>query len=240
MGLGLGLLWARLMSPGPALSTPTSFPCQVGLGLGYLELPQINYKLSVEHKTRPKVELMPRMRLVRRKGRTHGRDPSPMARHRIDLQPLAPQLQSLLDTHCVYILDCWSDVFIWLGRKSPRLVRAAALKLGQELCGMLHRPRHAVVSRSLEGTEAQVHSAPSPWRPTPPVSSSSRDPSVAGLQPYRALPKPQTAARPLPVLGPGQLPGPNSQVSLSLLWLQPLFLTSGRCSRPSSRTGTTC
>uniref|UniRef100_A0A8B9YAM7 Protein flightless-1 homolog n=1 Tax=Bos mutus grunniens TaxID=30521 RepID=A0A8B9YAM7_BOSMU len=37
---------------------------KVGLGLGYLELPQINYKLSVEHKKRPKVELMPRMRLV--------------------------------------------------------------------------------------------------------------------------------------------------------------------------------
>jgi hypothetical protein len=73
-----------------------------------------------------------------------------------DLQPFVPQLQSLLDTRCVYILDCWSDVFIWLGRKSPRLVRAAALKLGQELCGMLHRPRHTVVSRSLEGTEAQV------------------------------------------------------------------------------------
>lgn len=68
-------------------------------------------------------------------------------------------LQSLLDTRCVYILDCWSDVFIWLGRKSPRLVRAAALKLGQELCGMLHRPRHATVSRSLEGTEAQVFKA---------------------------------------------------------------------------------
>uniref|UniRef100_A0A8C6G3N0 Protein flightless-1 homolog n=1 Tax=Moschus moschiferus TaxID=68415 RepID=A0A8C6G3N0_MOSMO len=104
---------------------------KVGLGLGYLELPQINYKLSVEHKKRPKVELMPRMRL----------------------------LQSLLDTRSVYILDCWSDVFIWLGRKSPRLVRAAALKLGQELCGMLHRPRHAMVSRSLEGTEAQVFKA---------------------------------------------------------------------------------
>ncbi|XP_065752854.1 protein flightless-1 homolog isoform X2 [Phocoena phocoena] len=104
---------------------------KVGLGLGYLELPQIHYKLSVEHKIRPRVELMPGMRL----------------------------LQSLLDTRCVYILDCWSDVFIWLGRKSPRLVRAAALKLGQELCGMLHRPRHAAVSRSLEGTEAQVFKA---------------------------------------------------------------------------------
>uniref|UniRef100_A0A8C3T5F3 Protein flightless-1 homolog n=1 Tax=Chelydra serpentina TaxID=8475 RepID=A0A8C3T5F3_CHESE len=101
---------------------------KVGLGLGYLELPQINYKLSVEHQKRPKVDLLPEMRL----------------------------LQSLLDTKAVYILDCWSDVFIWVGRKSPRLVRAAALKLGQELCGMLHRPRHAMVLRNLEGTEGQV------------------------------------------------------------------------------------
>lgn len=67
-----------------------------------------------------------------------------------------PQLQSLLDTKNVYILDCWSDVFIWIGRKSSRLVRAAALKLSQELCGMLHRPKHAMVTRNLEGTECQV------------------------------------------------------------------------------------
>ncbi|KAG8433341.1 hypothetical protein GDO86_017572 [Hymenochirus boettgeri] len=101
---------------------------KVGLGLGYLELPQINYKISVEHKKRPKIDLVPEMRL----------------------------LQSLLDTKCVFILDCNSDVFIWIGRKSSRLVRAAALKLGQELCGMLHRPRHATVIRNLEGTECQV------------------------------------------------------------------------------------
>ncbi|MGH0138021.1 UNVERIFIED_CONTAM: hypothetical protein FKN15_027002 [Acipenser sinensis] len=37
---------------------------KVGLGLGYLELPQINYKLSVEHKKRPKIDLLPEMRLV--------------------------------------------------------------------------------------------------------------------------------------------------------------------------------
>ncbi|XP_043945529.1 protein flightless-1 homolog [Protopterus annectens] len=101
---------------------------KVGLGLGYLELPQINYKLSVEHKKKPKIDLLPDMRLV----------------------------QSLLDTKCVYIVDCWSDVFIWIGRKSPRLVRAAALKLGQELCSMLHRPKHAMVIRNLEGTECQI------------------------------------------------------------------------------------
>ncbi|XP_016533848.1 protein flightless-1 homolog [Poecilia formosa] len=102
---------------------------KVGLGLGYLELPQINYKLSVEHKDHKiKLDTLPELRLV----------------------------QSLLDTKGVYILDCWSDVFIWIGRKSPRLVRAAALKLGQELCSMLHRPKHACVTRNLEGTECQV------------------------------------------------------------------------------------
>ncbi|XP_062263663.1 protein flightless-1 homolog [Platichthys flesus] len=102
---------------------------KVGLGLGYLELPQVNYKLSVEHKDHKiKLDTLPEMRLV----------------------------QSLLDTKCVYILDCWSDVFIWIGRKSPRLVRAAALKLGQEICSMLHRPKHACVTRNLEGNECQV------------------------------------------------------------------------------------
>lgn len=72
------------------------------------------------------------------------------------LSHLSSQVQSLLDTKCVYILDCWSDVFIWIGRKSPRLVRAAAIKLGQEICSMLHRPKHACVTRNLEGTECQV------------------------------------------------------------------------------------
>uniref|UniRef100_A0A8C9Y305 Protein flightless-1 homolog n=1 Tax=Sander lucioperca TaxID=283035 RepID=A0A8C9Y305_SANLU len=105
---------------------------KVGLGLGYLELPQINYKLSVEHKDhKVKLDTLPEMRLV-------------------------CLSTSLLDTKCVYILDCWSDVFIWIGRKSPRLVRAAALKLGQEICSMLHRPKHACVTRNLEGTECQV------------------------------------------------------------------------------------
>ncbi|RVE69257.1 hypothetical protein OJAV_G00076050 [Oryzias javanicus] len=75
---------------------------------------------------------------------------------KLDTLPELRLLQSLLDTKCVYILDCWSDVFIWIGRKSPRLVRAAALKLGQEICSMLHRPKHACVTRNLEGTESQV------------------------------------------------------------------------------------
>ncbi|CAL1292808.1 unnamed protein product [Larinioides sclopetarius] len=81
---------------------------QVGLGMGYLELPQVEIKQK---------------RLEKK----------------------------LLETKNVYILDCSTDVFVWLGQKSTRLVRAAALKLSQELCAMIKRPKHAIVSRVLEG-----------------------------------------------------------------------------------------
>uniref|UniRef100_A0A2R5LN85 Putative actin regulatory gelsolin/villin family n=1 Tax=Ornithodoros turicata TaxID=34597 RepID=A0A2R5LN85_9ACAR len=86
---------------------------QVGLGMGYLELPQVD---------------VPQNKLV----------------------------QKLLDSKNVYILDCSADIFVWLGKKSTRLVRAAALKLCQELLRMIHRPQHALVSKCMEGTETMV------------------------------------------------------------------------------------
>ncbi|XP_035825487.1 protein flightless-1 homolog isoform X3 [Aplysia californica] len=86
---------------------------RVGLGKGYLELPQVH---------------IPKNRLV----------------------------NSLLDTKCVYILDCITDVFVWIGKKSTRLVRAAALKLSQELHDMICRPEYVTIYRCLEGTEPQI------------------------------------------------------------------------------------
>ncbi|XP_055346232.1 protein flightless-1 homolog [Paramacrobiotus metropolitanus] len=62
----------------------------------------------------------------------------------------------MLQSRNVYILDCWADLFVWFGKKSARLVRAAALKLSQELCDMLPRPDFAMVTRVLEGTESQI------------------------------------------------------------------------------------
>lgn len=64
--------------------------------------------------------------------------------------------QKLLDTKQVYILDCKTDVFVWIGKKSTRLIRAAALKLSQELNIMLDRPEYCSVTRCLEGTEPQI------------------------------------------------------------------------------------
>jgi hypothetical protein len=45
---------------------------------------------------------------------------------------------------------------IRFGKKSTRLVRAAAVKLSQELFTMIDRPEYALVTRLQEGTETQV------------------------------------------------------------------------------------
>ena len=78
------------------LSQFTVFLSSVGLGMGYLELPQVE---------------VPNNRLK----------------------------QEMLNTKSVFILDCYTDLFVWVGKKSTRLVRAAALKLSSELFAMLIR-----------------------------------------------------------------------------------------------------
>jgi hypothetical protein len=85
----------------------------VGLGMGYLELPQVEV-------------------------------------------PGGKLKQDLLGTKNVYILDCHADLFVWVGKKSTRLVRAAALKLSSELFAMLIRPEFAMINRVSEGTESQI------------------------------------------------------------------------------------
>jgi len=45
----------------------------------------------------------------------------------------------------IYILDCYTDIFVWIGLKSTRLVRTAALKLSASLDAMINRPEFTVV-----------------------------------------------------------------------------------------------
>ncbi|KAI5633666.1 gelsolin repeat domain-containing protein [Phthorimaea operculella] len=68
----------------------------------------------------------------------------------------SPLARTVLNTRNVYILDARADVFVWFGKKSSRLVRAAAVKLAQELFNMVARPPHSLVTRLQEGTETQV------------------------------------------------------------------------------------
>ncbi|KAJ8964532.1 hypothetical protein NQ314_004827 [Rhamnusium bicolor] len=86
---------------------------RVQLGMGYLELPQVE---------------VPHGKLV----------------------------NTLLNSKNVYILDCYLDVFVWIGKKSTRLVNAAAVKLSEELFNMIDRPEYALVTRVREGTESQI------------------------------------------------------------------------------------
>lgn len=86
---------------------------RVQLGMGYLELPQVE---------------VPHNKLV----------------------------STLLNSKNVYILDCYLDVFVWIGKKSTRLVNAAAVKLSEELFNMIDRPDYALVTRVREGTESQI------------------------------------------------------------------------------------
>lgn len=57
----------------------------------------------------------------------------------------------LLETNGVYLIDCLGEVFIWIGKQSTRLVRAAALKLAHELTALITRPTFAVVTKISEG-----------------------------------------------------------------------------------------
>jgi len=88
---------------------------KVGIGMGYLELPQVKANTG-------------KLVLTRK----------------------------LLDTKGVYILDCFTDIFVWIGLKSTRLVRTAALKLSTSLEAMIHRPNYTLVTSTLEGTESQI------------------------------------------------------------------------------------
>lgn len=74
-------------------------------------------------------------------------------------QPEIPQqklVNSLLISKNVYILDCGADLFVWFGKKSTRLVRAAAIKLSQELFAMIRRPQYSIITRIQEATENQI------------------------------------------------------------------------------------
>ncbi|CAF0908368.1 unnamed protein product, partial [Didymodactylos carnosus] len=58
--------------------------------------------------------------------------------------------KELLHTRNIYILDCFTELFIWIGKKSARLVRMAATRLAVELLAMIRRPAHAVITKTLE------------------------------------------------------------------------------------------
>lgn len=139
---------------------------QVQLGMGYLEMPQVD---------------VPGGKLV----------------------------HTLLNSKNVYILDCNSDLFVWFGKKSTRLVRAAAIKLSQELFNMITRPDFALITRVQEGTESQVFKCKfTGWDEVIPVDFTRTAQSVArtGADLARWAKKQETKADLAALFMPRQLP----------------------------------
>ncbi|CAF4427702.1 unnamed protein product, partial [Adineta steineri] len=74
----------------------------------------------------------------------------------VELEPGGALKKELLHTRNIYILDCYTELFVWIGKKSARLVRMAATRLAVELLAMIKRPAHASITKTLEGVETQV------------------------------------------------------------------------------------
>lgn len=64
-----------------------------------------------------------------------------------------------LNTKNVYIIDCHSDVFLWVGSQSSKFVRFAGQHLSRELRLLLDRPDHVMVTRCLESAEPLLFKA---------------------------------------------------------------------------------
>lgn len=64
--------------------------------------------------------------------------------------------QDMLNSKCAYVLDCTSDIFLWLGKKANRLLKMAGQKIVTELHAMLERPDYTSISREVEGEESTM------------------------------------------------------------------------------------
>ena len=59
--------------------------------------------------------------------------------------------RDVLETKGVYILDCHSELYVWIGRRCPKLLKSPAMKLCLELKSLMSRPGHAHITKCLEG-----------------------------------------------------------------------------------------
>lgn len=64
--------------------------------------------------------------------------------------------QNMLHTKCVYVLDCSTDVYLWVGKRATRLLKMAGQKIANELHAILARPEQSTVSREVEGEESTL------------------------------------------------------------------------------------
>ncbi|ETN79136.1 leucine Rich repeat-containing domain protein [Necator americanus] len=107
----------------------------------------------------------------------------------VDL-PKGVARQELLDTKCVYILDCTSDIFLWMGKKANRLLKMAGQKMVTELHQMIERPDYTQVSRETENEESMMfRSKFAGWDDIVPVDFTRTSESVSRVPDLKVLVK---------------------------------------------------
>ncbi|XGW13461.1 hypothetical protein V3C99_000077 [Haemonchus contortus] len=107
----------------------------------------------------------------------------------VDL-PKGVAKQELLNTKCVYILDCTSDIFLWMGKKANRLLKMAGQKMVTELHEMIERPDYVQVSRETEDEESMMfRSKFAGWDDIVPVDFTRTSESVSHVPDLKVLVK---------------------------------------------------
>ncbi|KAL2926338.1 Villin-4 [Bienertia sinuspersici] len=104
-------------------------------------------------------------------------DPTPDKLYRVEKGQAEPEeadslTRDLLNTNKCYILDCGSEVFVWMGRNTTLDERKSASGAAEELLRSLDRPKSHVI-RIIEGFETVVFKAKfDSWPPTAEVAVS--------------------------------------------------------------------
>ncbi|CAK5077151.1 unnamed protein product [Meloidogyne enterolobii] len=62
----------------------------------------------------------------------------------------------MLKPKCVFILDCTSELFVWIGKKASRLLKMAGQKMATEFHQIIERPEFCTICREIEGEESTV------------------------------------------------------------------------------------
>ena len=63
------------------------------------------------------------------------------------------RLQAMLETKTACLLDCSTELFIWIGRHSPIEARSQAIEMAEDLIRILDRPKWTPITRVVENGE---------------------------------------------------------------------------------------
>lgn len=95
--------------------------------MGFLELPQVDLPKGVAKQVSLVYFIIIWGKFLLTEG-IYGHGEARMPYKILEMQTFLLILQELLNTKCVYILDCTSDIFLWMGKKANRWVNESVDK----------------------------------------------------------------------------------------------------------------